>query len=86
MRQFIIDCLTYWVVKMHVDGFRFDLASVMGRDENGEIMETHLSSRRSRKPVLREAKLIAEAWDAAGAYQVGSFSGHRWSEWNGEIP
>ena len=84
VRQFIIDCLTYWVVKMHVDGFRFDLASVMGRDEEGAIMRNPpLLAEISENPILRETKLIAEAWDAAGAYQVGSFPGHRWSEWNG---
>ena len=84
VRQFIIDCLTYWVVKMHVDGFRFDLASVMGRDEDGAIMRNPpLLAEISENPILRETKLIAEAWDAAGAYQVGSFPGHRWSEWNG---
>jgi isoamylase len=84
VRQFIIDCLTYWVVKMHVDGFRFDLASIMGRDENGEIMKNPpLLSEIAENPILRDVKLIAEAWDAAGAYQVGSFPGHRWSEWNG---
>ncbi len=84
VRQFIIDCLTYWVVKMHVDGFRFDLASVMGRDEDGEIMKNPpLLAEIAENPILRDVKLIAEAWDAAGAYQVGSFPGHRWSEWNG---
>jgi glycogen operon protein len=85
VRQFIIDCLTYWVVKMHVDGFRFDLASVMGRDEDGEIMRNPpLLEEIAENPLLRDVKLIAEAWDAAGAYQVGSFPGHRWSEWNGK--
>jgi len=85
VRQFIIDCLTYWVVKMRVDGFRFDLASVMGRDEDGEIMRNPpLLDEIAENPLLREVKLIAEAWDAAGAYQVGSFPGHRWSEWNGK--
>lgn len=85
VRQFIIDCLTYWVVKMHVDGFRFDLASIMGRDEDGEIMRNPpLLAEIAENPLLRDAKLIAEAWDAAGAYQVGSFPGHRWSEWNGK--
>jgi isoamylase len=84
VRQFIIDCLIYWVVKMHVDGFRFDLASVMGRDEDGEIMRNPpLLAEIAENPILRDTKLIAEAWDAAGAYQVGSFPGHRWSEWNG---
>lgn len=85
VRQFIIDCLIYWVVKMHVDGFRFDLASVMGRDEDGEIMKNPpLLAEIAENPILRDVKLIAEAWDAAGAYQVGSFPGHRWSEWNGK--
>jgi glycogen operon protein len=85
VRQLIIDCLVYWVVKMHVDGFRFDLASVMGRDENGDIMRNPpLLTEIAENPILRDTKLIAEAWDAAGAYQVGSFPGHRWSEWNGK--
>lgn len=84
MRDFIIDCLRYWVVDMHVDGFRFDLASVMGRDENGEIMKNPpILERIAEDPILRNTKLIAEAWDAAGAYQVGSFPGKRWAEWNG---
>jgi isoamylase len=86
VRQFIIDCLIYWVVKMHVDGFRFDLASVMGRDEDGEMMRNPpLLAEIAENPILRDTKLIAEAWDAAGAYQVGSFQGHRWSEWNGRF-
>jgi glycogen operon protein len=69
---------------MRVDGFRFDLASVMGRDEDGEIMKNPpLLAEIAENPILRGTKLIAEAWDAAGAYQVGSFPGHRWSEWNG---
>ena len=86
VRQFIIDCLTYWVVKMHVDGFRFDLASIMGRDEEGNIMRNPpLLAEIAENPLLRNTKLIAEAWDAAGAYQVGSFPGHRWSEWNGKF-
>jgi glycogen operon protein len=84
MRDFIIDCLRYWVVDMHVDGFRFDLASVMGRDEKGEIMKNPpILERIAEDPILRNTKLIAEAWDAAGAYQVGSFPGKRWAEWNG---
>ncbi len=84
MRDFIIDCLRYWVVDMHIDGFRFDLASVMGRDENGEIMKNPpILERIAEDPILRNTKLIAEAWDAAGAYQVGSFPGKRWAEWNG---
>ncbi len=85
VRQFIIDCLAYWVIKMHVDGFRFDSASVMGRGEDGTMMNNPpLLVEIAENPILRETKLVAEAWDAAGAYQVGSFSGHRWSEWNGK--
>ena len=84
VRDFIIDCLRYWVVDMHVDGFRFDMASVMGRDENGEIMKNPpILERIAEDPILRNTKLIAEAWDAAGAYQVGSFPSKRWAEWNG---
>ncbi|GBD93442.1 glycogen debranching enzyme [bacterium BMS3Abin05] len=84
VRDFIIDCLRYWVVEMHVDGFRFDLASVLGRDENGAIMKNPpILERIAEDPILRHTKLIAEAWDAAGVYQVGSFPGKRWAEWNG---
>jgi len=86
VRGFILDCLRYWVVKMHVDGFRFDLASILGRDQNGKILENPpLIERIAEDPVLRDAKIIAEAWDAAGAYQVGSFPGKRWAEWNGRF-
>lgn len=82
--RFIIDALEYWVVEMHVDGFRFDLASAMARDAHGQPM--------AHPPViwgielsetLAPCKIIAEAWDAAGLYQVGSFPGYRWMEWNG---
>ncbi|HVP19318.1 MAG TPA: glycogen debranching protein GlgX [Spirochaetia bacterium] len=83
MRSFIIDCLRYWVVEMHVDGFRFDLGSVLGRDEEGRIMANPpILERIAEEPVLRDTQIIAEAWDAAGAYQVGSFPGGRWAEWN----
>lgn len=82
--HFIIDCLEYWVEEMHVDGFRFDLASALARGEDGEPMHNppvlwgiELSD------TLAGAKIIAEAWDAAGLYQVGSFPGYRWMEWNG---
>ena len=86
VRTLIRDCLRYWVVEMHVDGFRFDLASVLGRDVNGELLENPpLIELITEDPVLRDTKLIAEAWDAAGAYQVGSFPGVRWSEWNGRF-
>jgi isoamylase len=84
VRDYILDCLRYWVVEMHVDGFRFDLASVLGRDENGNMLPNPpLLERIAEDPILREVKLIAEAWDAGGAYQVGSFPGQPWSEWNG---
>lgn len=84
VRDFIIDALRYWVVEMHVDGFRFDLASVLGRDPQGQLLTNPpLLESIAEDPILREVKLIAEAWDAAGAYQVGSFSERRWAEWNG---
>jgi isoamylase len=84
VRNFIIDCLRYWVVETRVDGFRFDLASVMGRDEKGQMMSNPpILEQIADDPILRNTKLIAEAWDAAGAYQLGSFPGKRWSEWNG---
>jgi isoamylase len=83
VRTLIIDCLRYWVVEMHVDGFRFDLGSVLGRDREGQIMANPpILERIAEDPVLRQTKIIAEAWDAAGAYQVGSFPGGRWAEWN----
>ena len=83
LRNFIIDCLQYWVMEMHVDGFRFDLGSILGRDRNGRLLENPpIIERIAEDPILRETKLIAEAWDAAGAYQVGSFPGGRWAEWN----
>ena len=84
VRDHILDALRYWVIEMHVDGFRFDLASVLGRDRNGNVLsDAPLLERIAEDPILRDAKLIAEAWDAAGAYQVGGFSYHRWAEWNG---
>ena len=84
VRDHILAALRYWVVEMHVDGFRFDLASVLGRDENGKLLaDAPLLERIAEDPILRDVKLIAEAWDAAGAYQVGSFSRQRWAEWNG---
>ena len=83
VRTLIMDCLRYWVVEMHVDGFRFDLGSVLGRDSSGNVMENPpILERIAEDPILRNTKLIAEAWDAAGAYQVGSFPGGRWAEWN----
>jgi len=84
VRRLIRDCLHYWVAEMHVDGFRFDLASVLSRDENGNPLENPpILWEIESDPVLAGTKLIAEAWDAAGLYQVGSFVGDRWSEWNG---
>ena len=85
VRRLIVDCLRYWVAEMHVDGFRFDLASVLTRGEKGQVLDNPpiLWSIES-DPVLAGAKLIAEAWDAAGLYQVGSFQGHRFTEWNGQ--
>lgn len=86
VRDYILDCLRYWVVEMHVDGFRFDLASILGRDETGALLANPpLLERIAEDPVLRGVKLIAEAWDAGGAYQVGHFQGVRWSEWNGRF-
>jgi glycogen operon protein len=83
VRSFILDCLRYWVMEMHVDGFRFDLGSILGRDENGCLMENPpVLQRIAEDPVLSSTKIIAEAWDAGGAYQVGWFPGGRWAEWN----
>ena len=85
-RRMIIDCLRYWVAEMHVDGFRFDLASVMSRDKHGRQLEDPpILWDIESDPVLAGTKIIAEAWDAAGLYQVGTFTGHRWAEWNGQF-
>jgi isoamylase len=86
VREFVTSVLRYWVIHMHVDGFRFDLASVLGRDEHGNILRNApLLEGIAEDPVLRDVKIIAEAWDAGGAYQVGSFSTRRWMEWNGRF-
>jgi glycogen operon protein len=87
VRDFILDCLRYWVTEMHVDGFRFDLASVLGRGQDGEVLANPpLLERIAADPVLANTKLIAEAWDAAGLYQVGTFpASGRWAEWNGRF-
>ncbi len=83
VRTLILDCLRYWVTEMHVDGFRFDLGSVLGRDQRGKMLENPpMIERIAEDPVLRNTKIIAEAWDAGGAYQVGWFPGGRWAEWN----
>jgi len=83
VRTFIMDCLRYWVMEMHVDGFRFDLGSILGRDQSGRIMENPPTLEQiAEDPILSSTKIIAEAWDAGGAYQVGWFPGGRWAEWN----
>ena len=83
MQIFILDCLHYWVQEMHIDGFRFDLGSILGRDSNGKLMDNPpVLERIAQDPILRDTKIIAEAWDAGGAYQVGQFPGGRWAEWN----
>lgn len=86
VRQFILDCLRHWVIEYRVDGFRFDLASILGRDENGSpLSKPPLLESLAFDPILGHVKLIAEAWDAGGLYQVGSFpSWNRWAEWNGK--
>jgi glycogen operon protein len=86
VRRMILDSLRYWVERMHVDGFRFDLASILSRDSSGNVLASppvlwDIES----DPVLAGTKLIAEAWDAAGLYQVGSFVGDSWKEWNGRF-
>ena len=86
VRRLIIDSLRYWVQEMHVDGFRFDLAAVLSRDEAGQPMvDPPALWDIETDPVLAGTKLIAEAWDAGGLYQVGSFVGERWVEWNGRF-
>lgn len=87
VRDLILDCLRYWVVEVHVDGFRFDLASILGRGPDGSVLPNPpLIEQIAADPVLARTKLIAEAWDASGLYQVGSFTaGRRWAEWNGKF-
>jgi len=86
-RDLISDVLRYWVTEMHVDGFRFDLASILGRGQDGSVLlNPPLLEHLALDPVLAQTKLIAEAWDAAGLYQVGSFPAwRRWAEWNGKF-
>ena len=86
VRGMVIDCLRYWVAEYHIDGFRFDLASILSRDQAGQPMASPpLIEFLAGDPVLSKCKLIAEAWDAAGLYQVGTFPDFgRWSEWNGK--
>jgi glycogen operon protein len=86
VRRLIVDSLRYWVRHMHVDGFRFDLASVLSRDESGcPLHRPPVLWDIESDPALAGTKLIAEAWDAAGLYQVGSFGGDAWQEWNGKF-
>jgi glycogen operon protein len=87
VRSFILESLRYWVMEMHIDGFRFDLASILGRDQNGHVLASPpLLEQIAGDPILANTKLIAEAWDAAGLYQVGSFPNWgRWAEWNGRF-
>ena len=85
VHQMILDCLRYWVTTYRIDGFRFDLASILGRNEDGSPMnKPPLLQAMAFDPILGDVKLIAEAWDAGGLYQVGSFPAwNRWAEWNG---
>jgi isoamylase len=86
VRRLIVDCLRYWVAEMHVDGFRFDLASILARDSSGHpLPNPPVLWDIESDPALAGTKLIAEAWDAAGLYQVGSFVGDAWREWNGRF-
>ena len=86
VRRLILDSLHYWVEEMHVDGFRFDLASILSRGESGQLFANPPTLWDIESdPKLASTKLIAEAWDAAGLYQVGSFIGDRWTEWNGQF-
>ncbi len=84
VREMIFLCLRHWVHNYHIDGFRFDLASILSRDRMGEVMPNPpMVELIAEDPLLQDTKVIAEAWDAAGAYQVGSFANMRWAEWNG---
>ncbi len=84
VREMIFHCLRHWVHNYHIDGFRFDLASILSRDRSGMLVPNPpLVEAIGEDPLLADTKIIAEAWDAAGAYQVGSFGDDRWAEWNG---
>jgi glycogen operon protein len=86
VRRLILDSLRYWVAEMHVDGFRFDLASILTRDESGQpLRNPPIVWEIESDPLLAGTKLIAEAWDAAGLYQVGTWVGDAWEEWNGRF-
>jgi glycogen operon protein len=86
VRNMVLDCLRYWAAEYHIDGFRFDLAAILGRDQNGApLANPPLLEMLAHDPILAKCKLIAEAWDAGGLYQVGSFPAYgRWAEWNGK--
>lgn len=85
VRDYILSALRYWVIEMHVDGFRFDLAAVLCRDPSGKLLPNPpVLEQIAEDPILRDMKIIAEGWDTAGAYEVGSFSEKRWAEWNGQ--
>jgi glycogen operon protein len=86
VRNIVLDCLRYWAAEYHIDGFRFDLATILGRDQTGApLLNPPLLETLAYDPVLAKCKLIAEAWDAGGLYQVGSFPAFgRWLEWNGK--
>lgn len=85
-RDLIFSCLRHWVQNYHIDGFRFDLASILSRDRGGNLVANPpILEEIAEDPRLSETKIIAEAWDAAGAYQVGSFGSERWAEWNGRF-
>ncbi len=84
VRELIFNCLRHWVHNYHIDGFRFDLASILSRDREGKLVANPpLVEMIAEDPLLADTKIIAEAWDAAGAYQVGTFANMRWAEWNG---
>ncbi|MBX7168544.1 MAG: glycogen debranching protein GlgX [Pirellulales bacterium] len=86
VRELIFHCLRHWVLNYHVDGFRFDLASILSRSRNGDLLpNTPIIEVIAEDSFLADTKIIAEAWDAAGAYQVGSFANVRWAEWNGHF-
>ena len=86
VRELIFNCLRHWVHNYHVDGFRFDLASILSRDRDGSLLANPpIVETIAEDPLLADTKVIAEAWDAAGAYQVGTFSSMRWAEWNGKF-
>jgi glycogen operon protein len=87
VRSMVLDALRYWAAEYHIDGFRFDLAAILGRDQNGApLLNPPLLEQLAYDPILAKCKLVAEAWDAGGLYQVGTFPAYgRWAEWNGKF-